>query len=154
MKITKSQLKQIIKEELENVLSEKVDLKNLAGEIDRRNKMGKWMRWKTKEIYEDPTGAFEEMLTAAWSHWTGDRLPMGLSREHQAALKSSAVQTKLRTLLSTAQAGSVPSEPIKMLEYYVPKNKTPDEALASGLGKEYLTGGGSTNPFEDDDPPL
>jgi hypothetical protein len=107
MKITKSQLKQIIKEELEKVLNENVDLKNLAGEIARRNKMGKWMKWKTKEIYEDPTGAFGEMLTAAWSHWTGDRLPMGLSREHQAALKSSAVQTKLRTLLSTAQAGSV-----------------------------------------------
>lgn len=151
MKISKSQLKQIIKEELEKVLNENVDLKNLAGEIARRNKMGKWMKWKTKEIYEDPTGAFGEMLTAAWSHWTGDRLPMGLSREHQAALKSSAVQTKLRTLLSTAQAGSVPSEPINMLEYFVPINKTPDEALASGLGKEYLKGGGSTTPFDDDD---
>ena len=151
MKISKNRLRQIIKEELENVLSEEEDLNNLAGDIARRNKMGKWMKWRSKEIYQDPTGALGEMLTAAWSHWTGDRLPMGLSREHQAALNSPEVQTKLQTLLAAAQEGAVPPNPINMLDYYVPKNRTPDAALASGLGREHLRGGGSTNPFEDDD---
>ena len=76
---------------------------------------------------------------------------MGLSREHQAALNSPEVQTKLQTLLAAAQEGAVPPNPINMLDYYVPKNRTPDAALASGLGREHLRGGGSTNPFEDDD---
>ena len=151
MKISKNHLRRIIQEELQSVLSEEIDLDNLAGEIARRNKIGKWMKWRSKEIYQDPTGAFGEMLTAAWSHWTGDRLPMGLSREHQAALNSPEVRTKLQTLLATAQEGAVPPNPINMLDYYVPQNRTPDAALASGLGREHLRGGGSTNPFEDDD---
>ena len=151
MKISKNHLRRIIQEELQSVLSEEVDLDNLAGEIARRNKIGKWMKWQSKEIYQDPAGALGEMLTSAWSHWTGDRLPMGLSREHQATLNSAEVRTKLQALLSTAQQGAVPTSPIKMLDYYVPQNRTPDAALASGLGREHLQGGGSTNPFEDDD---
>ncbi len=152
MKISKNHLRRIIQEELQSVLSEEVDLDNLAGEIARRNKIGKWMKWQSKEIYQDPTRAFGEMLLAAWMHWNtpGRSLKLGLPREHLATL--AALRTsKLAALKSTADEGVLPASPISMLDYFVPKNRTPDAALASGLGREHLRGGGSTNPFEDDD---
>jgi hypothetical protein len=152
MKISKNHLRQIIKEELQNVLSEEENLSNLAGEIDRRNRIGKWIKWQSKEIYEDPEAAFSEMLLAAWMHWNtpGRSLKVGLPREHLATL--AALRTsKLAALKSTADEGVLPENTFKMLDYFVPKNSTPDAALASGLGREHLRGGGSTNPFEDDD---
>lgn len=167
MKISKNHLRRIIQEELQSVLSEETDLDNLAGEIVRRNNLsGKGRQaWINPKIWYKPADgqdralvytntveAFSEMLMQAWMHWNtpGRSLKLGLPREHLATL--AALRTsKLAALKSTADEGVLPASPISMLDYFVPKNRTPDAALASGLGREHLRGGGSTNPFEDDD---
>jgi len=156
MKITKNRLRQIIKEELQNVLGEVEgsDLLNLAGDIARRNGALRdpWIDFTQEEIMANPAEAFSAVLTAAWDHWSrpARSLAVGLPRESLAALKALR-RTQLATLKSTADEGVVPDGAIKMLDYYLPQDRTPDAALASGLGREHLRGGGSTNPFEDED---
>ena len=167
MKISKSRLRQIIKEELENVLSEEEDLSSLAGEIVRRNNLsgkGKqaWLNPKVwykpadgqdkPLVYTNTVEAFSELLLQAWMHWNtpAQTLKLGLPREHLATL--AALRTsKLAALKSTADENVLPEDTFGMMDYFLPKNRTPDAALASGLGREHLQGGGSTNPFEDED---
>ena len=156
MKITKNRLRQIIKEELENVLNE--DLGNLASILINRNKEGRWLHprdWNDAAIRKETILAFSEMLNAAYGHWIGPRLAMGLHPDDQAALKDPAgAGRKLKELLSIARLaenGRLPET--GTLDYYVPLNKTPDSALTSGLGREFLRGGrgGSTIPPDEDD---
>jgi len=154
MKISKNRLRQIIKEELEKVLSEETDLDNLAGEIVRRNNMsgkGKqaWLNpaiWYRKEegqnralVYTNTVEAFSEMLMQAFLHWNtpGQPLVLGLSDKEKIALEN-LKSTDLATLKSVADEGVLPASPINMLDIYVPKNKTPDAARATRLGKKMV----------------
>ena len=159
MKITKNRLRQIIKEELENVLSEKVDLENLAGMIILKNEKSgsegdRWLGkiWTSKLIYQDTATAFSEMLMAAWSHWSlpGRSLRLGLSRENLAILKSAEKQ--ISTIRSAAQSRVVPMNAGEWLKV-VPANKTPDAAIDSSFGRTIglSRGGGAGTPFDDDD---
>jgi len=160
MKISKSRLRQIIKEELENVLSEEEDLDNLAGEIVRRNKLsgkGKqmWLNpavwYMTAEgttpdrkkgeramVFTHTKEALGEMLLAAWTHWNTPARPLevGLSDEEKIALEN--LRPELAMLQSMADEGVLPGNEFGLLAKWVPKNRSPDAARATGFGKKMV----------------
>ena len=153
MKITKSQLKQIIKEELEKALNEEVDLENLAGEIVRRNdisgKAGEsWLKrsvWYRDEygenprksgrrpiVYTDAAGAYKAMLESALSHWRFGKWQEDLKPSEKAALKGASAKFKALKLAIKEMPGS----PIAILDEFVPQNRTPSATKMSQIGRE------------------
>jgi len=153
MKITKSQLKQIIKEELEKVLNEEVDLDNLAGEIVRRNEIsGKggatwldrsvWYRdenarkpersGKPAVVYTDVAGAYKAMLESALNHWSFGKWREGLEDPEKAALEGASAEFDALKLAIEEMPGS----PIAILDEFVPQNRTPTATKMSQVGRE------------------
>jgi hypothetical protein len=138
MKITKSQLKQIIKEELENVLSEKVDLDNLAGMIVSKNEGANppWLmrgEWPSNDdIYEDPAGAFGAMMSAAYSHWISPKLFNNLKDNNKLAVK--AAKKEIAALKTAGESGVVPVDAGTMISE-MPAGRSANQAIFSGFGR-------------------
>ena len=138
MKISKNRLRQIIKEELENVLSEKVDLDNLAGMIVSKNEGANppWLmrgEWPTDDdIYEAPAEAFGAMMSAAYSHWISPKLFNNLKDNNKLAVK--AAKLEIEALKTAGESGVVPVDAgTKISE--MPAGRSANQAIFSGFGR-------------------
>jgi len=138
MKITKSQLKQIIKEELEKVLNENVDLDNLAGMIVSKNEKANppWLmrgEWPSNDdIYEDPAGAFGAMMSAAYSHWISQSLRNNLNSSNKRIVK--AAKKEIEALKAVGESGVVPANAGTMISE-MPAGRSANQAIFSGFGR-------------------
>ena len=138
MKISKNHLRRIIQEELQNVLSEKVDLDNLAGMIVSKNEGATppWLRrdeWPSNnDIYEDPAGAFGAMMSAAYSHWISRSLFNNLNSENQRTVK--AAKKKIAALRTVGASGVVPVNAGTMISN-MPAGRSANQAIESGFGR-------------------
>ena len=138
MKISKNRLRQIIKEELENVSSEKVDLDNLAGMIVSKNEGANppWLmrgEWPTDDdIYEAPAEAFGAMMSAAYSHWISRSLFNNLNSVNQRTVK--AAKKKIAALRTVGGSGVVPVNAGTMISN-MPAGRSANQAIESGFGQ-------------------
>ena len=138
MKISKNRLRQIIKEELEKVLGEETDLKNLAGMIVSKNEGANppWLmrgEWPTDDdIYEAPAEAFGAMMSAAYSHWISRSLFNNLNSVNQRTVK--AAKKKIAALRTVGGSGVVPVNAGTMISN-MPAGRSANQAIESGFGR-------------------
>ena len=153
MKITKQQLKQIIREELQTVLSE-VD-KNFVFWLIKKAKPWLERIWTSEAIQESPGEAYYALMLEIKRHWEGAAL-LGMSQGQKDAMASFPVQALFTQLMErakkSADTGVVASEAFDDLNYFVPDSKRLDSALKTGLGTEHLQDVAPGRvPWEDDD---
>jgi hypothetical protein len=136
--ITMPALKQIVQEELQAVMFEQKTLVPLL--ISKKA----WIpAYDDEAIKSAPAEAWSELMYIVRSHWDG-RAQLGLTDEEKAAMASMPVQKKLKRLSRNADragAGRLPKTATADINYFVPSNKTPTAARATGLGQEFLNVG-------------
>ena len=138
MKISKNHLRRIIQEELQSVLSEEVDLDNLAGMIVSKNEGANppWLmrgEWPTDgDIYDAPAEAFGAMMSAAYSHWISRSLFNNLNSVNQRTVK--AAKKKIAALRTVGGSGVVPVNAGTMISN-MPAGRSANQAIESGFGR-------------------
>ena len=150
MKISKARLKQIIREELQTVLSE-VD-KNFVYYLVKKAKPWlpgrwnsveeEWEGWPQELIIKDPFAAWSELMRRVIEQWTGTLAP-GLTQAQNKALNSGRAKDKIeefraKTLAADAGKFKDAGAAFDDLRYFVPDAKGVDAAMATQFAKEFI----------------